>query len=55
MLSRAPRYGEIRRQMLDLSMAEDNEVNARNLEIVTEQLMMFEGEYEAVAQVQKKS
>jgi predicted translin family RNA/ssDNA-binding protein len=49
------RLGEIRRQMLDLSMAEDNEVNARNLEIVTEQLMMFEGEYEAVAQVQKKS
>lgn len=48
------KLGEIRRQMLDLSMAEDNEMNARNLEIVTEQLMMFEGEHEAVAQVQKK-
>ncbi len=46
------KLGEVRRQMTELSWAEDNEMNARNLEIVTEQLMMFEGEYEAVARAQ---
>jgi len=35
--------------MTELSWAEDNEMNARNLDIVTDQLVMFEGEYEAVA------
>lgn len=43
------KLGEIRRQMTELSWAEDNEMNARNLDIVTDQLVMFEGEYEAVA------
>lgn len=42
------KLGEIRRQMMEMSWAEDNEMNTRNLEIVTEQLVMFEGEYEAV-------
>ncbi len=42
------KLSEIRRQMMEMSWAEDNEMNARNLEIVTEQLVMFEGEYEAV-------
>lgn len=40
--------GEIRRQMTDLARAEANEMNDRNLEIVTEQLTMFESEYDAV-------
>lgn len=42
------KLGEIRRQMNEMAWAEDNEMNARNFEIVTEQLVMFEGEYEAV-------
>lgn len=42
------KLGEIRRQMAEMSWAEDNDMNVRNLEIVTEQLVMFEGEYEAV-------
>jgi len=42
------KLGEIRRQMVDMSRAEDNDMNRRNLDIVTEQLVMFEGEYEAV-------
>lgn len=42
------KLAEIRRQMNEMSWAEENEMNARNLEIVTEQLVMFEGEYEAV-------
>jgi hypothetical protein len=42
------KLGEIRRQMSDMARAEDNEMNDKNLEIVTEQLVMFEGEYEAV-------
>ncbi len=42
------KLAEIRRQMMEMSWAEDNEMNARNLEIVSEQLVMFEGEYEAV-------
>jgi hypothetical protein len=42
------KLGEIRRQMADMARAEDNETNDKNLEIVTEQLVMFEGEYEAV-------
>lgn len=46
------KLGEIRRQMLDMSLAEDSEMNQKNLDIVTEQLVMFEGEYEAVARAQ---
>ncbi|AKV01565.1 hypothetical protein AKJ09_08228 [Labilithrix luteola] len=42
------KLGEIRRQMVEMSWAEDNDMNNRNLDIVTEQLTMFEGEYEAV-------
>ncbi|MBX3232279.1 MAG: hypothetical protein KIT84_21890 [Labilithrix sp.] len=42
------KLGEIRRQMSDMSRAEDNEMNAKNLDVVTEQLVMFESEYEAV-------
>ena len=42
------KLAEIRRQMSEMAWAEDNEMNAKNLEIVTEQLVMFEGEYEAV-------
>jgi hypothetical protein len=47
------KLGEIRRQMLDMSFAEDSEMNQKNLDIVTEQLVMFEGEYEAVARAQQ--
>jgi uncharacterized HAD superfamily protein len=43
------KLGEVRRQMVDMSFAEDNEMNARNLEIVGDQIAMFEAEYEAVA------
>ncbi|HVH48208.1 MAG TPA: hypothetical protein VM925_38005 [Labilithrix sp.] len=42
------KLAEIRRQMSEMSWAEDNEMNTKNLEIVTEQLAMFEGEFEAV-------
>jgi hypothetical protein len=46
------KLGEIRRQMVDMSFAEDSEMNQKNLDIVTEQLVMFEGEFEAVARAQ---
>ncbi|MCL2778011.1 MAG: hypothetical protein FWD73_08400 [Polyangiaceae bacterium] len=42
------KLGEIRRQMIEMSWAEDNEMNAKNLDIVNNQLSMFESEYEAV-------
>jgi len=42
------KLSEIRRQMSEMSWAEENEMNTRNLDIVTDQLVMFEGEYEAV-------
>lgn len=42
------KLAELRRQMSEMSWAEENEMNTNNLEIVTEQLVMFEGEYEAV-------
>ena len=50
------RLAEVKRQMRDLSRAEQNEMNERNLEIVVSQLSMFETEYEEVgkAQAQKK-
>ena len=46
------KLGEIRRQMVDMSFAEDSDMNQKNLDIVTEQLVMFEGEYEAVSRAQ---
>jgi hypothetical protein len=46
------KLGEIRRQMVDMSLAEDSDMNHKNLDIVTEQLVMFEGEYEAVSRAQ---
>jgi hypothetical protein len=46
------KLGEIRRQMAEMAWAEDSEMNAKNLEIVTEQLVMFEGELEAVTRAQ---
>jgi hypothetical protein len=49
------KLGEIRRQMTDLQRAEDNEMNNKNLDIVTEQLVMFEGEFEAVTQAKAAS
>jgi hypothetical protein len=42
------KLAEIRRQMSEMAWAEENDMNAKNLDIVTEQLVMFEGEYEAV-------
>jgi hypothetical protein len=42
------KLAEIRRQMTDMARAEDNEMNMRNLDIVSEQLVMFESEFEAV-------
>lgn len=49
------KLGEIRRQMVDMSFAEDSEMNQKNLDIVTEQLVMFENEYELVQKAQQKS
>ncbi len=46
------KLGEIRRQMMEMSWAEDSEMNLRNLDIVTEQLVMFEGEFDAVVRAQ---
>ncbi|MBX3188291.1 MAG: hypothetical protein KF819_14830 [Labilithrix sp.] len=46
------KLGEIRRQMAELAWAEESEMNAKNLEIVTEQLVMFESELEAVTRAQ---
>ncbi|MBX3215444.1 MAG: hypothetical protein KF850_25630 [Labilithrix sp.] len=49
------KLAEIRRQMSEMSWAEDNEMNTRNLDIVTEQLVMFESEYEAVVSAQAQA
>lgn len=49
------KLGEIRRQMTELSWAEDNDMNAKNLDVVTEQLVMFEGEYEAVVKARAQT
>jgi len=46
------RLGEVGRQMAELGRADSSEVNARNREIVYEQLALFEREYEAVSSVQ---
>jgi hypothetical protein len=49
------KLSEVRRQMVEMSWAEDNEMNAKNLDIVTEQIVMFEGEYEAVMRAKSQS
>jgi len=49
------RVGEIRRQMEELAKTGTNDVNDRNLEIVTAQLQSFEREWELVKQTQEKS
>jgi regulator of replication initiation timing len=49
------KLGEIRRQMTEMSWAEDNEMNMRNLDIVTEQIVMFEGEYEQVVAAKRNT
>jgi hypothetical protein len=46
------RLGEILRQMVDLSRVEENDMNAKNIDIVCDQLAMYEQEYEAVRNVQ---
>ncbi|MDB4945509.1 MAG: hypothetical protein JWP97_5043 [Labilithrix sp.] len=46
------KLGEVRRQMADLSRAEESEMNLKNLDIVTEQLVMFETEFEQVVRAQ---
>lgn len=46
------KLGEIRRQMVETSWAEESDMNSKNLEIVNEQLAMFEAEYEAVVRAQ---
>jgi hypothetical protein len=45
--------GEIRRQMADLGRAEHNAANEGNLEIVTQQLVSFEREYELIEEAKK--
>ncbi len=44
---------EIRRQMIELGNVEGSDSNDQNIEIVTQQLAMFEGEYEAIATAQR--
>jgi predicted translin family RNA/ssDNA-binding protein len=48
------RLGEIYRQMSDLARAEKNEMNENNMNIVSDQLAMYEQEWEAVKTAQKK-
>jgi hypothetical protein len=45
---------EVRRQMMELALAEENEMNEKNLDIVTQQLLLFESEYEAVQRARSK-
>lgn len=47
--------GEIGRQMWDLGRAEPNDMNARNLQIVTEQRVMYEREYEMIEQAKAQA
>lgn len=49
------KLAEIRRQMTEMAWAEENEMNTKNLEVVTEQLVMFEGEFEAVVRIRSQS
>jgi hypothetical protein len=44
----ADQLGEIARQMSDLGRAERNEMNMKNLSIVTDNLVMFENEYREI-------
>jgi hypothetical protein len=48
------RLGEIHRQMQELSRTGPNEMNDRNLEIVTAQLTSFEREWELIKQAKEK-
>ena len=52
LVSICDKLAEVRRQMVEMSWAEDNEMNAKNLDVVTEQLVMFESENEAVVRAQ---
>ena len=45
---------EVRRQMMELSLAEENEMNEKNLDVVTQQLLLFESEYDAVVRARAK-
>jgi hypothetical protein len=45
---------EVRRQMMELSSAEESEMNEKNLDIVTQQLLLFESEFEAVQRARAK-
>ncbi len=45
--------GDIRRQMVDMSRAEDSATNESNIEIVTGQLTNFESEWEQITLAQK--
>lgn len=45
---------EVRRQMMELSLAEENEMNEKNLDVVTQQLLLFESEYDAVLRARAK-
>lgn len=49
------KLGEIRRQMVEMSWAEENEMNSRNLDVVSEQLSMFESEYEQVVRARQNA
>jgi hypothetical protein len=49
------KLSEIRRQMHEMARAEENEMNSKNLDIVTEQLVMFEGEYEQVVKARTQA
>jgi hypothetical protein len=49
------KLAEIRRQMHEMSWAEENEMNEKNLDIVTEQLVMFEGEYETISAMRRQA
>jgi len=49
------KLGEIRRQMSEMAWAEENEMNTKNLDIVIEQLVMFEGEFEAVVRAKAQA
>ena len=52
LLAICDKLGEIRRQMVEMSWAEDSDMNSKNLDIVTQQLVMFEAEFEAVVRAQ---
>lgn len=49
------KLGEIALQMRDLGRSEKNEMNERNLEIVIEQLSMYEQEYKEIQKAQQQA